>query len=48
LSLLSFYFACHASHAADILKFTTVRASVDVAELKNSYSVMIREMREEY
>jgi len=36
LSLLSFYFVRHAFHAGDILKFTTVRASVDVAELRNS------------
>jgi len=33
LSILGFYFVCHAFHAADILKFTSVKRSVDVAEL---------------
>jgi len=33
---LGFYFVCQAFHVADILKFTTVRASVDVAELITS------------
>jgi len=48
LFLLGFHCVCHAFHAADILKFTTVRASVDIAELIISYSFMIREMRDGY